>query len=69
MKLKKLIKQLKKFDGDSDISFVLMVPVRNAWRLENYENPKGENYDLKLEMVTQLHNSDPMVEIIFQNRD
>ena len=60
MRLKKLIKQLKKFNGDSQVSFIFTSP-------KSYEFRNGRNFDLLLEKVVQINNSDPVVEIVFQN--
>ena len=62
MKLKKLIKQLKKFNGDSQVSFIFTLP-------ESYEFRNGREFDLLLDKVVQVNGSDPIVEILFQNGD
>ena len=62
MKLKKLIKQLKKFNGDSQVSFIFNLP-------ESYEFRNGREFNLLVEKIIQVNNSDPILEIIFQNRN
>lgn len=62
MKLKKFIKQLKKFNGDSPVSFTFTLP-------ESYEFHNGREFNLLLEEVVQINGSDPIVEIVFKDRD